>query len=294
MSAPKLHHYVPQFYLRRFLDDSGRAWIWERDSDRVFQATPGSIAAERHFYFLDLYVEEDPVAMEKQFSELESEVAKITSQWIEWVRAGEPFERLPIPEVNRRLFSQFLALQFMRTPDFRDILALGARNEGGTNLDAVDKRILHTHALWHEGLVGEYTNYIESAIWLFGRNDTDVSFVTSDNPVAFRKPDHSMWLKTAIFGTECYAVYPLAPDIMMFCHPRAEPWLKIEALDATISPVSFSPEMIQSENTGQAFMASRFVISPENDFDDLRAFAKTIGTDEFAPYWERESDDGQA
>jgi hypothetical protein len=41
--------------------------------------------------------------------------------------------------------------------------------------------------------------------------------------------------------------------------------------------------MVESENSGQVFMASRFVISPRNNFDRERAFAKTIGTDIYAP-----------
>jgi hypothetical protein len=36
--------------------------------------------------------------------------------------------------------------------------------------------------------------------------------------------------------------------------------------------------MIESENTGQVFMASRFVISVRGGFDREREFAKTIGT----------------
>lgn len=286
MSSPELHHYVPQFYLRRFLDVSGRLWAWDRDKDRVFQTTPKSMAAERSFYYLDLYADQDPLAMEKQFAQLEYEVARITTQWIAWIRAGDPGKRLPIPERNRKLFSQFLGLQFMRTADFRDILSAQASRESNTEMDAVDKRALHTYALWHEDLVGEYADYIESAIWLFGRNSTGTPFITSDNPVAFRKPDHSMWLKVALFGTKAYAVYSLAPDIVLYCHPRVEPWLKVEHFDSCISPVKFSREMVESENTAQVFMASRFVISCENDFEKARAFAGTIGTDQFAPFWE--------
>ena len=30
VSEPRLHHFVPQFYLRRFCDDSGRLWAWNR------------------------------------------------------------------------------------------------------------------------------------------------------------------------------------------------------------------------------------------------------------------------
>jgi hypothetical protein len=285
MSGSQLHHYVPQFYLRRFLNPSGHLWAWDRDEDRAFQTTPKSVAAERSFYYLDLYADQDPLAMEKQFAQIEYDVARLTTQWLDWIRSGRPGEALPIPEPNRKLFSQFVGLQFMRTADFRDILAAFATQDGDSAVDAVERRALHTHALWDEDFVSEFTEYVESAIWLFGRNSTDVPFITSDNPVAFRLPDHSMWLKVGLFGSKTYAVYPLAPDIVLYCHPRVEPWRRIEHLDCCISPINFSEEMVESENSGQVFMASRFVISRNNDFEQARAFAKTIGTDQFASHW---------
>jgi hypothetical protein len=98
MSDPKLHHYVPQFYLRRFCDASNRLWAWDRDRDRVFLTSPGSVAAERSFYYLDLLAEygHDPLTMERQFASLEHEVACITSQWIEWIRDGSLGMRIPL------------------------------------------------------------------------------------------------------------------------------------------------------------------------------------------------------
>ncbi|WP_276571626.1 hypothetical protein [Bradyrhizobium sp. dw_78] len=41
--------------------------------------------------------------------------------------------------------------------------------------------------------------------------------------------------------------------------------------------------MVESENSGQVFMASRFVLSNRADFDAERAFAPTIGSDIYAP-----------
>jgi hypothetical protein len=121
MNSPKLHHYVPQFYLRRFVDDSGRLWVWDRDNDRMFPVKPNSVAAENDFYFSDELAElgEDALTMEKQFSELEGEVALITSQWLDWLREVSHGEKIPIPDVNRELLSRHIALQFLRTADTR-------------------------------------------------------------------------------------------------------------------------------------------------------------------------------
>ncbi len=41
--------------------------------------------------------------------------------------------------------------------------------------------------------------------------------------------------------------------------------------------------MVQDENTAQVFVASRFVISNRAAFEAERNFARTIGTDTYAP-----------
>jgi Protein of unknown function (DUF4238) len=290
MNDPKLHHYVPQFYLRRFRDASQRLWVWDRDNDRIFQSTPRSIAAENSFYHLDLYAKQghDPLAMEKQFAFLEGEVAQITDQWLGWIRDGELGMKIPIPEPNRRLVSLFLGLQFLRTADTRDILATLSSAEG-VEMSESERRILHTETLWDERIVDDFTERINSGVWMFGRNRTDVPFITSDNPVAFRAGDNSMWLKAQFFGNGAYVVYPLAPDIVMYCHPREAPWLGIEQFDCAISPVAFNAELVESENTAPVFMASQFVVSSVGDFSRAREFAQTIGTNTYASYWRERS-----
>jgi hypothetical protein len=92
VSNSKLHHHVPQFYLRRFTDPAGRPWVWDRDRDRVFSTRPGSVAAESDFYFLRELAEHghDPLTMESQFADLESDISAVTGQWLDWIRHGEP------------------------------------------------------------------------------------------------------------------------------------------------------------------------------------------------------------
>jgi hypothetical protein len=69
---------------------------------------------------------------------------------------------------------------------------------------------------------------------------------------------------------------------MMFAHERKF-WHGIRRFDRSLSVVTMTPEMVESENSGQVFMASRFIISPKNDFRHAREFAPTIGTDLYAP-----------
>lgn len=284
MNPPKLHHFVPQFYLRRFVNASDKLWVWDRDHDHVFQTSPGGVAAETHFYRLSQYEKlgHDGAMMEKQFSALEAEIAAITIQWLDWLRAVEPCEEIPIPEENRRLVSQHLALQYLRTVDTREILAAIATAEG-EECSPDEQRRIHTEALWDPQLVNGLTDHFYDSVWLFGRNQTDVSFITSDNPVTFRSADNRRWLRLEIKSSGTYAAYPLAPDLIMYCYPRMEPWNdKLDQFANCLSPVILSSEMVQSENTGQVFMASRFIFSNNNDFKLEREFSATTGTDIYA------------
>jgi len=285
MTGPKLHHYVPQFHLRRFVNDSGRLWVWDREDDRVFTARPNSMAAETNFYFLDELAEQghDPLTMEKQLSNLEGEVAQITGQWLGWLRQLRLGEKIVIPDVNRELVSLYIALQSLRTAEARDILAAYGEQTEKQPLSVEQKRYLHTYMLWKsDGAVQYLTDRIRKATWLFGRNPTGTPFITSDNPVAFRTGDNAMWLKAGLGALGTYSVFPMAPDTVMYGHPDEPPWNKIIRFDRSLSPVPFTDEMVESENTGQVFMASRFVISCRNNFDREREFAKTIGTDIYA------------
>jgi hypothetical protein len=82
-----------------------------------------------------------------------------------------------------------------------------------------------------------------------------------------------------------YVVYPLAPDVVMYCYPDEGRWraAKIRQFDCQVSPVRFTDPMVQDEKSAQAFMASRFVISNRAAFEAERNFARTIGTDTYAP-----------
>jgi Protein of unknown function (DUF4238) len=286
VTDPRRHHYVPQFHQRRFVGSDHRLWVWDKSIDRVFQTTPGSIAVEADFYRLHDFEElgYDPLVMEKQLSEMEGQMSLITEQWLDWLRTIDPGQRIEIPPPNRDIVARFMAVQFLRTADTRDILnSLHSVDNPHKPLSKNQLTGMHTALMWDRATVDKIAGLIREAIWIFARNTTPTPFVTSDNPVAFRTKDDAMWLKARFVAEGTYAVYPLAPDIVMYCYERTY-WKKIDALNGCLSPVSLSDKMVESENSGQVFMAGRFVISPINDFAFVREFANTIGTDTYARY----------
>jgi hypothetical protein len=281
-SEPRRHHYVPQFYLRRFCDANGRLWAWDKAGDRVFQTSPNAIANETDFYRLRNFEEQgqDPYILEKQLAQMENQAAAITGQWLDWLRILDPGRKIPIPKVHRYIVARFMVIQHLRTADTREIFEALAKT--GDVAAAKGGGDLHGSLLWDQKTVRLITNHIRNAVWIFARNHTGTPYITSDNPMAFRTKDNRMWLKLGIVSEGVYAVYPLAPDIVMYCHERKF-WNRIRHFDRSLSIVPLTAEMVESENSGQVFMAGRFVLSPIKDFRYAREFAPTIGTDLYAP-----------
>lgn len=285
MTEPKLHHYVPQFHLRRFADVGGKVWVWERDLDRAFRTAPANIAAETQFYRVTELEQlgHDPLTMEKQLSALEGQVATITAQWLDWLPRMAEREVLPIPSENRDLIALHIAVQLLRTADAREILAALANVDARAHLSAGDRRKLHVEMMWDDELVRSLAERFSDSLWIFAVNTSGIPYLTSDNPIAFRTADNRQWVKAGILAPGVYVVFPLSPTIMMYAYPKDHPSFDVLAKFADCrSPVTVEDGMVESENSGQVFMASRFVIADRDDFAAARAFALTIGTDTYA------------
>jgi hypothetical protein len=170
-----LHHYVPQFHLRRFSDATGKIWAWDRERDRSFSTATKNVAAETQFYRLTEFesVGRDPLTMENQLADIEAEVSKITSQWLEWLPVTEPGGAIDIPAINREIVAQFVAIQHLRTADVRDILAaFASADEASPELSDDERRRLHVDLMWNMGVVSRITAWIAGCSWVFCVNET--------------------------------------------------------------------------------------------------------------------------
>ena len=153
-------------------------------------------------------------------------------------------------------------------------------------LTAETRTELHTTLLWDMNALEIIERHIKDAIWIFGKNESKTPFWTSDNPVAFKTGNNKMWVKVGFISRGTYVVFPLSPTVVMYCHER-DYWKKIIEWDCIVSPVDFTDGMVRHENYGQVFMATRFIVSPKNDFQSGREFLPSIGTNRYAPeHWE--------
>lgn len=114
MNAPKLHHYVPRFYLKRFTDQSERFWVWDKSTEKSFQTNPYGVAAEKHFYLVPEFIgtEHDPLFLERNLAELEGKAAQITQNWVDSFETMQPMDRLPLSRHDRSQMAFFLSVQY--------------------------------------------------------------------------------------------------------------------------------------------------------------------------------------
>ncbi|NUU41843.1 DUF4238 domain-containing protein [Tardiphaga robiniae] len=73
-TEPRKHHYVPQFYLRNFVDAKGMLLVADRGKKKVFRSKPPGVANERDFNRIEADGL-DANAVEKLLSEFEGEIA---------------------------------------------------------------------------------------------------------------------------------------------------------------------------------------------------------------------------
>jgi hypothetical protein len=106
----KLHHTVPQFYLRGFADTSERIITVKLPGDKRYTQVVKKAAATNHFYSIDGHPQGSDV-FEKSLSEMEAAAAA----------AFDAIERgaWPLSEEQRDDLATFMAVQRVRGPDHR-------------------------------------------------------------------------------------------------------------------------------------------------------------------------------
>ena len=112
MSRAIRHHIVPRFFLRRFADDQRMLLVRNLKEGREFEASPKRVAYELDYYTVDTAAGPSD-AIEQALSKGES----LAAQALREIDAGA----FPPSEQARGAISSFMAMQFVRGQDFRDM-----------------------------------------------------------------------------------------------------------------------------------------------------------------------------
>lgn len=307
-SSPTLQHYVPRFLLKRFgFGKKHHVWVYDKQTDRVFQASTGRIAAERGLY--DFEFQGVPMTMEPSLAELEAKAAAIIKRLVDARSLGG------LTAADRTVLAAFLAAQLVRTKATRaqfrhlgTLLARWLRESAGSDPQAMAEvnafvgthdeagEQLHYAALLYHA-VRDYTPLLLAKVWTLAETAREHAFLIGDHPLAMsNNVDHGPRgsLGLAVRGIELYL--PLSCDLQLclYCptliteletehraakgratklHTAPDALHQTEEmLDCFSSgrPYRVQPENVEYCNSLQILHAERYIIANRRDFDMVR------------------------
>lgn len=311
-SSPTLQHYVPRFLLRRFgVGKKDHVWVYDKQTDRVFQASTGRVAAERGLY--DFEFQGVLMTMEPGLADLEAKAATATKRLVEARSLS-----VLTPD-DRNVIATFLAVQLVRTKATRAQFGhIGAMLAGWLRESVADDwngaaevesfigirseadEQLHYAGLLHQA-PPDLIPLLLAKVWTLAETTRQYPFLIGDHPFAMsNNVDHGPRgsLGLAVRGIELYL--PLSPELQLclYCPTLVEEletehrlvaWrvgqLGIEhegvsqaeaMLDCfgTGRPHRVRPENVDYCNSLQIVHAERYVIASNPEFDMVRDMIK--------------------
>lgn len=254
--------------------------------NRKFNVAPNKIAAETHFYRLPESWSEftDPLIIEKNLSQLEANSSRIIEKIKNEIDNSEIDRKLSISQNEKLILSEFIATQYFRTLELRELLMYFLKDEEliEDNLSDDEKKSIQFHILAESEILEKLEESIYNSIWIFAKNVSHNPLITSDHPICMKTKNNKMWIKgiePLIDGS--YIVFPITPKLILYCK-EFNYWSMLKDFDLSISPIQLDADMVDHENSGQAFMSSRFLFSPQNEFYEIQEFISSIGTNKYA------------
>jgi len=185
----KKQHYVPRFILKRFTERKDQIWVFDKQKHRKLKTNIKNIGAEGGFY--DFQIKGYEVTFEPSLGKIEGSVSSIFKKIIR-------NESIAITDEERIVLSNFFALQFVRTPQWRHMwdnmtksLVQVLRDRGldpegieGYEEPSKEKtKLAHMRQLYN---YREFAPHFYSKIWVLLKTTEKHPFWISDNPISLQ------------------------------------------------------------------------------------------------------------
>lgn len=254
----KNQHYVPQFYLRKFVNSEGKLEILDCELRKcVVARTPKSVCNEEYFYSANNELDEASQVLEKELQRIETDISRFYDEIVKKI-----LDFKEITPSDKMTISTFLSMQYLRGPYMRkqikkmdesiikqitkirygseainhDINKL--EKEKGETISQKEREDLinfalsgdyrvETNNVGHLNMLGEiegFRNLFFGKEWLIYISKSSKKFITSDNPVVEIFPD---WNGKFFYGPTFLQrthQFAMTPEILIVAtHPRNSP-----------------------------------------------------------------------
>lgn len=247
MAKKKKHHYIPQFYLKGFVDPNNDPliWIYRKGDERILSLPSQSIGFENHYYsFTTNAGEKDSETIENFFAHVEGAASGVFKQ----------LRDLELPnEEEHRTFTTFLALLLLRVPTFRNQMEDGAKQlftilnkervgnlesfkrdidryeyETGEIVDIpaeeLQKTILEDKlelvvspefSLSMISIVEDVEQILGGMHWTYLKATEEVKFLSSDNPLTYNHPTYKpgSFFGVGLANENTEVTFPISKDL---------------------------------------------------------------------------------
>lgn len=270
-------HYVPQCYLRYFADSKEALFAFDKEKRCWFSAKVRDLAVERDFNeFKETLAPLDPKFeqyFERRFSQIESELSKHIKN-IQMLSALANPDAEVVTGHMRANLAQFVALQFLRTKEFREFSRqvldqLGktalkhASDSKSTDFRLSEDSLKSQHLRSLARVITDCTNTLFNMPVCLAVNDTRLPYWTSDNPVV--KLIQQLANEPFEFTT---IAMPLTPSIQVqFLSPTLHP--KNLSLNSRLRFVS--EEEVVKFNELQLATSYRMLFSSTSNFESIQS-----------------------
>jgi hypothetical protein len=272
------HHYVPRWYLKNFSRDPGkksRIYVYDKYEDRIFHATPASVASEIGFY--DYPNAAGGEEVEAAFQQIEAPTATIVRRII-----LEKSLRT-LQENERAMLALFVAVQILRVKEHREqftiidgLLRSALAVDGATpeelGLTMMNPEDVRMGSIQNLRAAREFLPHLLDKDWILLQSPGYSAYYTSDNPVTqhntINQDPHMGTTGIASRGVEIYLPLTAHLCLAMFCATIKEVMPQrvfVEAL-STGSCVKLSAPNIVHGNSLQVAGSTRFLFSSKPDF----------------------------
>lgn len=258
MNRVKKQHFVPQFYLKYFINAQSKIHVFDIVDQKQFITATANIAQDRSFY--DYKLLEEFIGREQV---IEHTLANTEAKWADFFRMLiailDSNNLSSLTRDDYRQLADFITTQERRTPETRkQIDEIAKRN--GQELEK-DIQFQQTYLLLHKDVPKVVEDWCDR-YWIFWRNKTNCNFYTSDHPVV------SYWNKDQKCDELFFPITPRYGVSILF-----KDNLQQHIENRNVRELS-DPEEVKHYNFLIVTQCNRQVYSVENDFVYARKLVK--------------------